>query len=211
MTSATYVPTLRRPRLSSTYGLRLLINTSCISKYKPHFQDEIDPDRPLRKSMLAPPEQGTFVKPIKQCFIKNPRLSPMTRIMLTLLTGWAGKGGPIETTTGIVGKHLSRCRRQVYRLLKDAEEEGYLYYTRTKDAIGRFTGIKIYLNFGAIRFKTFHRKGELPEKPAPRRGTLKSETNPKVLYNTNNDSELWEHLAKLAHTMGYLEDKKPPS
>ncbi|MEL7118747.1 MAG: hypothetical protein AAFO07_04880 [Bacteroidota bacterium] len=181
-------------------------------KYKPHFMAEIDPSKPKRKSMVAPHDNGTFVKPIKQCFIKNPRLMPMTRIMLTLLAGWAGQGTAIETTTGIIGKHLSRCRRQVFRYLQDAVEEGYLGYSKTKDRIGRITGIKIWLNFGAIKFRTQKQaanQGQSMEtRPKAVKNlavTQKAETNCKHLYNIKEDEELWSKLAKLATTMGYIE------
>ena len=210
--TTTYIPPLRKPRLSSTYGLKLLASAPFVKQYQPHFHSAIDPDKPLRKSMIAPTDNGTFVKAIKQSFIKNPRLSSTTRIMLTLLAGWAGKGGSIETTTGIIGIHLSRNRRTVYRLLKDAEEEGYLYYTRTKDIIGRFTGIKIFLNFGAIRFNSFRGAKQKPvENNAPRRETFSSDTNSKYLYNKEEDQEIWERLTKLAHTMGFLDEKKAPT
>ncbi|NET35902.1 MAG: hypothetical protein F6K19_28390 [Cyanothece sp. SIO1E1] len=64
-----------------------------------------DQFQPRRKRMEAPVDNNTFVKPIRQDFVKNPRLMPMTRLMLTLLSGWAGNGGTIETTTGILAKH----------------------------------------------------------------------------------------------------------
>lgn len=69
-------------------------------------------------------------------------------------------------------------------------------------------GIKIYLNFGVICFKIFYRKGEFLEKFVLCCGILKFEINFKVLYNINNDSELWEYLVKFVYMMGYLEDKK---
>jgi len=124
-------------------------------QYAPHWMDDIDPDLPRRKSMLPALDNGSFVKPIKQAFIKNPRLSPSARIMLTLLYGWGGQGLSIKTTTGIIGKHLSRCRRQVFRYLKDAVEEGYLSYSRTKDKLGRYTGIQIFLSHDMIGSSRF--------------------------------------------------------
>jgi len=127
---------------------------------------------------------------------------PMTRLMLTLLSGWAGNGGTIETTIGIVAKHLGRCRRQVFRYLKDAVEEGYLFYNRTKDRIGRYTGIRVWLNFPAIRFTT-SRKPKVVRKSAEKLGvTLKSETNGKHLFNRDRDTDLWDRLERFATSAG---------
>ncbi|WP_040352836.1 hypothetical protein [Blastopirellula marina] len=123
-------------------------------------------DAPRRKSLECPPDRGTFVKPLKQCFVRNPRLMPMTRIMLTLLAGWAGHGDSIKTTIGIIAKHLGKSRRQLFRYLKDAAEEGYLYWTKTKDRIGRYTGICVRLNFGAIRYEKASRAKASSPKPA---------------------------------------------
>lgn len=206
-----FLPSLRKPQISTTYGLKHLIQTPILMQYAPYMQDEIDPSKPRRKSMVAPPDRNTFVKPIKQSFIKNPRLSPMTRIMLTLLSGWAGQGGTIETTVGIIGKHLSRCRRQVHRYLKDAVEEGYLSYSRTKDRLGYYTGIKIWLNFGAIRFTKFQKHNQQSKKTKGIQDvTLKSETNTKHIYNTEQDEELMETLARFALKAGFLDARSSP-
>jgi len=117
-----------------------------------------------RKSLACPQDNGTFVKPLRQAFVKNPRLMPMTRIALTLLAGWAGHGDPIKTTVGIIAKHLGRSRRQVFRYLQDAAEEGYLWYSKTKDRIGRYTGICVRLNFAAIRYEKRKKPAETAEK-----------------------------------------------
>ena len=152
--------------------------------------EEYDLSLPKRKNMVAPVDKGTFIKPIKQSFIKNPRTMPMTRIMLTLLAGWAGQGGCIKTTTGVIGKHLNRCRRQVFRYLQDAVEEGYITYTRTKDRMGYYTGIRIWLNFAAIRFTTSC-KTKMTSKTAETSDvTLKSDSNDKYIYTTKEDPEL---------------------
>lgn len=176
----------------------------------PYAGQGSDPSSPRRKSMETPPDNNTFVKPIKQCFVKNPRLIPMTRLMLTLLAGWAGQGGTIETTTGIIAKHIGRCRRQVFRYLKDAVEEGYLFYNRTKDRIGRYTGVRIFLNFPAIRFTTSRKPkthGKAAEKLAM---TLKSETNGKLLYNRDIDTDLWDRLERFAASTGMTMPERPP-
>jgi len=128
---------------------------------------------------------------------------PMTRLMLTLLAGWAGQGGSIETTTGILGKHLGRCRRQVFRYLKDAVEEGYLSYTRTKDRIGRYTGIKIFLNFAAIRFTKFQKRKKRVQGAQSLAVTQKSETNTKHIFNTKEDEVLMDKIRGFGEAMGY--------
>lgn len=201
------LPKLTRPRVG---GFTPLIQTQALMRYKPHYMTEIDPTKPKRKSMIAPPDNDTFVKPILQCFVKNPRLMPMSKIMITLLAGWAGQGTAIETTIGIIGKHISRCRRQVFRYLQDAMEEGYLTYSRTKDKIGRYTGIKIYLNFAAIQFS----KGRKPKKSPKTAETLDvtqmSETNDKSILDKKKDDELWEKLTGFAMTLGYVDTQPPP-
>lgn len=211
--SNVFYPKLARPNIG---GFTSHISPVFLTQYAPIMQDEIDPNQPRRKNMVAPNDTGAFVKPIKQSFIKNPRLAPMCRIMLTLLSGWAGQGGAIETTIGSIGKHLSRCRRQIHRYLEDAVEEGYITYTRRKDRIGRYIGIKIYLNFAAIRFTEFIKSKS--DKKSFRAAenidvTLRADTNTKDILssnNTQNDDALWDRLSRLAVTAGYL-DPKPPS
>lgn len=201
--------TYRLPRRVGSFSALSLIPS--VMEQLPFVDQNNDPMVPRRKSMMAPPDNNTFVKPIKQCFVKNPRLMPMTRLMLTLLSGWAGLGGKIETTTGIIAKHLGRCRRQVFRYLKDAVEEGLLFYDRTKDRIGRYTGIRIWLNFPAIRFTRF-RKPKTVQKTAENLDvTLKSETNGKLLYNRDMDTDLWERLERFAAASGLTMPEIPPS
>src|SRR4029077_7364588 len=78
-------------------------------------------------------------------------LMPGTRIMLALLTGWAGKGGTLPLTERAIAKHLQRSVRQVFRYLQDAAREGYLRYAYTKSRMGMITGLKIYLSFPLLR------------------------------------------------------------
>lgn len=211
MQHVSIIPKLSRPRLTKFGNV---ISTPMLMQYAPYMQDEIDPDQPRRKSMIAPPDNNTFVKPIKQSFVKNPRMMPMTRMMLTLLAGWAGQGGSIDTTTGIIGKHLSRCRRMVFKYLQDAVEEGYLTYSRRKDRIGRYIGIKIRINFSAIHF-TKLKKPKTAAKTAEKLDVnYSSDTNDKYIFNTINtqsDTQLWEHLAKFATTAGFLDQKPKPT
>lgn len=161
-----------------------------------------------RKSRTAPTDSGTFVKPVKQCFIKNSRLMPMTRLMLTLLSGWSGDGSPISTTIGIIAKHLDKSRRQVIRYLKDAIEEGYLYYSRTKCRRGLYTGIKIRLNLGAIRHyyknKLTNKRAESPRIPDV---TPKADTKYNSYLSINKDEALWKQLLQFGDKLGYIERK----
>ena len=184
--------------LSMTSPLRALL---------PYAKQLEDTNRPKRKSLEVPTDHNTFIKPLKQSFVKNPRMMPMTRVMLSLLSGWAGDGKALETTTGIIAKHLGRCRRQVFRYLKDAMEEGYLSYTRTKDRIGRYTGLRIWLNFPAIRYSNTRKKPKTAKKLAM---TLKSETNKKLIYNRNTDEEMWDRIAQFASLTGLDMPTEPP-
>ena len=142
------------------------------------FSQPLAFDGPRRKRLEAPLDRGTFVKPLKQSFIKNPRLMPMTRLVIALLAGWSGHGQPIETTLGIIGKHVGRSARQVQRYMKDAIEEGYLRIAYTKDRIGRITGLRVHLTRMAI-LHTNRNPREAAEKLAT---TYPSDTNKKDSY-----------------------------
>ncbi|MEM8527822.1 MAG: hypothetical protein AAGG68_24485 [Bacteroidota bacterium] len=199
---------------------RSLATIPSIQSYLPHAPKPKIITQPNRKSLRAPIDKDTFVKPIKQCFVKNPRLMPMTRLMLTLIAGWAGQGASIETTTGIIAKHLSRSRRQVFRYLKDAMEEGYLSYSKTKGRSGLYTGIKIWLNFGAIRFTRFQKKNKTPKTPKSTESRtnsdvpLMSDTNTKQIYNNKKiqeDEKLMKRLLSFGETLGYFEKKNGAS
>jgi len=201
-----FIPTRRRAGTFSSLAM-----TAPMMTLLPYAGQGGDPFKPRRKSMDAPPDNNTFVKPIKQCFVKNPRLMPMTRLMLTLISGWAGQGGAIETTTGILAKHLGRCRRQVFRYLNDAMEEGYLFYNRTKDRIGRYTGIRVWLNFPAIRFTRF-RKSKTERKAAETLDvTLNTETNGNTYINRCTDDGLWDTLERFAASSGLTMPDAPPT
>ncbi len=122
---------------------------------------------PRRCFRARPKDNGTYVLPVKQSFIKDARLMPGTRIMLTLLTGWAGRGEPLETTQGTIAGHLGRSVRQVFRYLKDAAREGYLRYAYTKNRLGMITGLKIYLCFPLLRADVKRKaRGANPPNPA---------------------------------------------
>lgn len=150
---------------------------------------------PRRKSLEIEQGNNAFVKPVRQDFVKNARLMPMTRCMILLLMGWAGQEQSLETTVGIIAKHLKRSRRQVHRYLDDAIEEGYLYYSRTKDRMGYYTGIKLRLNFIAL-------KPRLTKKVAPqsRRNkdmTQMSDTNGKYIYKREKTPKEQDYLNQL--------------
>ena len=185
--------------------------TSPLMALLPYTEQEGDLSKPRRKRMSVPCDNDTFVKPVKQSFVKNPRLMPMTRLMLTLISGWAGDGKPIETTTGVIAKHLRRSRRQVFRYLHDAVEEGYLFYTRTKDRVGRYTGIRIKLNIPAIRFTKFKKQKKVRKTAEPLAMTFKSEINTKHIYNKEKEDKTWKALLNFGETLGYFEKKDPPS
>ncbi|TDT43644.1 hypothetical protein CLV90_2766 [Maribacter spongiicola] len=154
------------------------------------YSQKQKPDAPKRKSLeLQSPNFG-FVKPVQQDFVRNPRLMPMTRCMVLMLLGWAGQEQPLETTMGIIAKKLGRSVRQVQRYLKDAIEEGYLFYSRTKNRWGYYTGIKIHLNFLALK----------PTKPKKRRKqatTHTADTNNNYKYKRKNTPQETEFLNKL--------------
>ena len=169
----------------------------------PYQERFYEPGQPRRKMLTTPPDNGTFVKPVKQCLVRNPRTMPMTRLMLILLSGWAGNGGTITTTQGIIAGKISRCRRQVIRYLKDAMEEGLLIYWRTKDRMGYYTGIKIWLNFGAIRHIAKGYKKETYAKTAESRAmTYESQINRKDNIKIKVDTEFRKKIVAICKRNG---------
>lgn len=138
---------------------------------------------PRRLFLQAPEDNGTFVLPIKQCFIRNARLMPGTRCMLTLLAGWAGRGGALELTETTIARHIGRSVRQVYRYLKDAAREGYLRYGYTKCRLGMITGLRIWLTFDLIR--SVRKANTSPTRGTPAR-TLVSDTKRTDSFITQN-------------------------
>ena len=145
---------------------------------------------PKRYFYERPVDNGAFVLPLKQSFIKDARLMPGTRCMLALLVGWAGKGRELKTTQKVLGKHLGRSTRQVFRYLKDAVRAGYLTYNYTKNRIGAIIGIKIFLSFDLLR-PNLKKK---PENPGNKDQTQRSDTNTYLKDSYNIDVELEEKL-----------------
>ena len=154
---------------------------------------------PRRYFLERPEDNGTYVLPIKQSFVKDARLMPGTRIMLALLTGWAGTGKPLQLTQGTLAKHLRRSVRQVYRYLKDAAREGYLRYAYTKNRLGMITGLQIYLSFDLLR-PTLKKRRPKPVKPDR---TQASDTNTLIKDSSYKDPELDAILARFEKTAGF--------
>ena len=143
----------------------------------------LDICQPKRKSFVLTQSNNAFVKPVKQDFVRNARLMPGTRCMVLMLMGWAGQEQALETTIGIIANKLGRSRRQVQRYLRDAIEEGILFYSRTKDRMGYYTGIKVHLNFMAL--KPSYTK---PKSQERRDVTLEANTNKKPIYTDNEQA-----------------------
>lgn len=148
-----------------------------------------------RSKAIEPVDNGTFILPLKQSFMKNRRIMDSTARLIALLSGWAGQGGPIETTQGILAKHIGKSVRQIQRILQDAWREGYLTYSYTKSRIGMITGIRIYLRFERIRGQKFV---QMRRKPGT---TQMSDTNENS-FNYNKDEGMEQLLQRLGKTMG---------
>ncbi len=150
---------------------------------------------PSRANAIEPEDKGLFILPMKQCFMKNRRIMDSTARMVSLLAGWAGQGIAIETTQGIIAKHIGKSVRQVRRMLLDAWREGYLTYSYTKNRIGLITGIKIFLRFPRI----------LKEKTIKtRRNSVRpfmSDTNRNINIYRKKDEGVGDRLKKMARTM----------
>jgi hypothetical protein len=55
-------------------GFLQLSSISTILEYKPHQPRRmVDINLPKRKTLEAIQDDGTFIKPLKQCFMRNPR------------------------------------------------------------------------------------------------------------------------------------------
>ena len=139
---------------------------------------------PQRKGALRPQPSSAFVLPVRQDFVRDPRLMPGTTRMLMLLAGWSGRVPDIHTTLGTIAKHLGRSIRQVQRYVKDAAEEGYLYYGYRKDRLGYITGLKIRLNPSAIfaSKRTLPKPKKIKTRPENRAATLVSDTNENSIF-----------------------------
>lgn len=139
---------------------------------------------------------NAFVRPIKQDLIKNDALKPMTRLMIALLAGWDGmERGQIETTAGIIARHLGRSVRQVHRLLDDARAAGYIATTKTADRIGYITGLRIRLTYSLIKPRLVVKKR--PESGGFRAMTQTADTNRKDILTKPETPQETEFLRKI--------------
>ena len=131
--------------------------------------------------MPMPKEFDPYILPVKQDFIKDARLMPGTRLMLMLISGWAGQGAAIETTLGTLGKHLCKSISQIKRYIADAQQFGYLTKQYTKSRIGYITGLRLRLRFEMIRPKQLKKSEGQGTKNTERRrnkaSSYKSYTN----------------------------------
>ena len=157
----------------------------------------IEPMPAKRAAAREPVDNGTFVMPLKQCFVKNHRIIDSTARMLTLLVGWAGKGTSIETTQGIIGRHVGKSTRTVQRMLNDAWREGYLTYAYTKNRIGMITGIRVFLRFQRlVKEKNVKISRKLDTTRMP-------DTNRNNYIYKGKDVDLLTALARIADTRGW--------
>ena len=162
---------------------------------------EFVPGQPARKWKERPIDRGLFVLPLKQSFIKDARIMPGTTRLVALLAGWIGNSNKwvIQTTQGILGKHLGRSVRQIYRYLQDAQEEGYLFYSCRKNRLGYITGISIWLNFLAVRRKT---RTKTTANSTKQDRTLKADTKEKSDFKREVDPEFRAFIEKVCQRNG---------
>ena len=83
--------------------------------------------KPHRLSLRAPAATQTYLLPVKESVIDDPRLSRGTLRFLLKLWRWSqGKSSTVRTTLGIVARQLGVSTRQVRRYHHDAAELGYI-------------------------------------------------------------------------------------
>ena len=162
---------------------RLDFALGALPYYVPPTFDDMAQYGPKRKSLKRPPTTGRYVLPIRQSFVMDARLMPGTTRMLTLLAGWGGNGRSIDTTLGVLGRKLSRSPRQIQRYLRDAAEEGYVYFRQITNRMGYVIGLRITLCKPAI-FAL--RKKTMPQRP------LRVAYQPEILRNqaTTDESDI---------------------
>lgn len=157
---------------------------------------------PVGIRLDAPIDNGTFVRPIKQCFIKILRLLPGTKTLFSLLAGWGGHDA--QNDRSYPGRHPSRSTRQIYRYLIDAREEGYLFWTQTVNRSGYVNGVKIWLNFAAIFAGKREKK---PKTLTIQAKTLVAETNENIYIDRGADERFQKKLVAICERNGI----DPPS
>lgn len=129
---------------------QLSFTMASLPYYVPSNFDEMVGRGPRRKSLVRPSPNGRFVLPVRQSLVMDARLMPGTTRLLMLLAGWGGSGRSIDTTLGALGRNLSRSSRQIQRYLRDAAEEGYLYFRQITNRFGYVVGLRISLCKSAI-------------------------------------------------------------
>jgi hypothetical protein len=157
-----------------------------------------------RKQLIRPPSGFAFVAPLNQSFIRDPRLMPGTTRMVCLLAGWGGNGRPIDTTLSAIGRNLGRSARQVQRYLRDAAEEGYLYFRKITNRMGYVIGLRIVLCKAAIYKEPRPRR---EAKHQPQNGgkpdtTQVSDINPTIHIVLDRSDPLDQKLASLGEHLG---------
>lgn len=157
-----------------------------------------------RKQRLRPPTGFAFVAPLNQSFIRDPRLMPGTTRMVCLLAGWGGNGRPIDTTLGAIGRNIGRSARQVQRYLRDAAEEGYLYFRKVTNRMGYVIGLRIVLCKAAIYKKAKPTREEGYRSLAGRNQatTQESDINPTLSLNTESSDPLDRKLVQICEDYG---------
>lgn len=183
-----------------------------IQQYKPYTDKPSIAYQPKRKQLEAPQDDGRFILPMKQSFMMNPRLGNGVKIMLSILLGLGGNECVIKTTTITIGKMMNRSRRTIYTYIQEAVEEGYLTYSKLKSRMGYYIGLKIYLNYQAIRkSKTVKKETKQPQKNLKTAetsdGKETSQINRNININKQKDKELMASLTRFALELGYI---KPP-
>ena len=155
---------------------------------------------PRSRSRAAEPlDNGSFILPLKQSFMKNRRIMDSTARLVALLSGWSGNCAPIETNLSVLAKHMGKSIRQIQRMLNDAMREGYLRIGYQKSRVGMITGIVIYLRFDRLRKQ---RKGDNSSKSRRKQATTERSNTNKNQYLFSKDEGLEERLRQMALTMG---------
>mgnify|MGYP000185500918 CR=1 FL=1 len=157
-----------------------------------------------RKQQIRPPTGFAFVAPLNQSFIRDARLMPGTTRMVCLLAGWGGNGRPIETTLGAIGRNLGRSARQVQRYLRDAAEEGYLYFRRITNRMGYVIGLRIVLCKAAIYKRAKPRPPETKPLVSRRKQatTQESDINPILHIDRESADPLDRKLVQICDDFG---------
>lgn len=157
---------------------------------------------PLRKGLARPQQTDLFVLPVRQSLIKDPRIMPGTARLILLLAGWSGKEREVFTKLATLAKHLGRSVRQVQRYIKDAAEEGYLYFGYQKGEGGYITGLKIRLNPSAVfapkrALRKFRAEQKMLEAQESQATTLPTDTNGNFLFYKGNLGAYQRSMMKL--------------